>query len=251
MFWCVASPVVVVELTLLWSQIDEDLESVGSMGKERTESPPRFSTGEHLPPQYEPSDYVDTPPEYDRGEVSPTIAQESKNRPSASNTTAGLSEKMKSDLEAVTTAVDRLYLVAPQLHDQRVELKSTKLKQMENARTAGSQPSTSSPQTVPRGKQKESDVGELEDILDLLGKAADRKLTDQSVTLEGGMKTKFEEARIRDQEKVSRSFFDTTTIHLAIPRRSETLSSNSYYSTPMPVGCMARMPCSIPPEPGI
>jgi ubiquitin-protein ligase E3 D len=107
---------------------------------------------------------------------------------------------MRFDLEAVTMAIDRLYMVAPQLHNQRVELKTSKVKEMEKARLAGQ--SSSSKSTVSEGKQRERDVKELEGILDLIGKASDRKMTDQLVVLEGGMKARLEKARQRDLAKV-------------------------------------------------
>jgi hypothetical protein len=113
---------------------------------------------------------------------------------------ATANEKMRLDLEAVTLAIDRLYLVAPQLLNQRVELKTSKLQEMEKARHAGRQ---SHKPALPKGKQRERDVEELENILDLIGKASERKMADQMVVLEGGMKSRMEKARQRDMEKAS------------------------------------------------
>lgn len=187
-------PVVAVEKTLLWSKIDEELESVVAMCKERTE---RF---EHLPPQYDFADYqLETPPQYDSASIRSSYDDsKSKHNGLQSPSLATGNEKMRLDLEAVTMAIDRLYLVAPQLHNQRVELKSSKLAQMEKARRQGSA------SAVSRGKQKEKDPDhrELENLLELLGKASERTLKDQSVILDGGMKTRLERARQRDVAKV-------------------------------------------------
>lgn len=199
-------PALAVETALLWSRIDEDLERVVSMCKERTEGLPRFPmTSDHLPPQYDASDYhFDTPPEYEYGGRSSMDDSKTRHGHSPSATT-NLNEKMRLDLEAVTMAIDRLYMVAPQLHNQRVELKSTKLEQMEKARRAGGQQSSStssSRSAIIPGQQTETDVRELENIMLLLDKASERKLSSQSVTIQGGMETRLEKARLRDIAKV-------------------------------------------------
>jgi hypothetical protein len=95
-------------------------------------------------------------------------------------------------------AIDRLYMVTPQLHNQRVELKTSKVEEMEKARRAG----TRQKSAVSEGKQRERDVEELEGILDLI-EASDRKMTDQSVILDGGMKARLEKVRQRDIAKVN------------------------------------------------
>jgi hypothetical protein len=196
-----STPVIVVETALLWSQIDEDLERVVTMCKERTEALPRFSMSEHLPPQYDHADHAfDTPPEYEHWKSQPPEDVDTKSRSGlqTTNTVAGSSEKMRLDLDAVTMAIDRLYRVAPQLHDQRVELKTSKVEQMEKARQAG----VISSQSSSKGKQKERDIGELDSIFDLLGKASGRKMADQSFVVDGGMNTQLAKARMRNHEKV-------------------------------------------------
>ncbi|KAF8146961.1 HECT-like ubiquitin-conjugating enzyme-binding-domain-containing protein [Mycena galopus ATCC 62051] len=186
-------PVVAVEKALLWSKIDEELESVVAMCKERTE---------HLPPQYDVADYQpDTPPQYADSASIRSYGDSSTKHGLHSPTLAAGNEKMRLDLEAVTMAIDRLYLVAPQLHNQRVELKSSKIAQMENARKQG--PASASPSAVSRGKEKakDPDMRDLENILELIGKASERSLKDQSVILDGGMKTRLERAQQRDVAK--------------------------------------------------
>ncbi|KAJ7869088.1 HECT-like ubiquitin-conjugating enzyme-binding-domain-containing protein [Mycena olivaceomarginata] len=189
-------PVVAVEKALLWSKIDEELEAVVAMCKERTE---RL---EHLPPQYDVADYqLETPPQYDSASI--RSSHDEKPNGLQSPTLAAGSEKMRLDLEAVAMAIDRLYLVAPQLHNQRVELKSSKLAQMEKARRQGPASAAAPASAVSRGKQKEKDpdTRDLENMLELIGRASERTLKDQSVILDGGMKTRLERARQRDVVK--------------------------------------------------
>ncbi|KAJ7810749.1 HECT-like ubiquitin-conjugating enzyme-binding-domain-containing protein [Mycena olivaceomarginata] len=159
-------PVVAVEKALLWSKIDEELEAVVAMCKERTE---RL---EHLPPQYDVADYqLETPPQYDSASI--RSSHDEKPNGLQSPTLAAGSEKMRLDLEAVAMAIDRLYLVAPQLHNQRVELKSSKLAQMEKARRQGpaSASAPASATRLERARQRdvvkrEAFVGHLADYSD-------------------------------------------------------------------------------------
>ncbi|KAF8800567.1 hypothetical protein BYT27DRAFT_7199686 [Phlegmacium glaucopus] len=178
------SPLVVVETALLWSRIDSELENVVSMCKQRTESLPQFMQ-DHLPPEYDIAVYdSEKPPDYEASGLTSIDDTKSKagHSPQAM-TVRSVEEKMRLDLEAVAVAIDRLYLVAPQLHNQRVELKSSKLAEMEKARREGM---TTISQQDSRTKGKERDIRELENILDLLGKASERTLRDQSVVLDGG-----------------------------------------------------------------
>lgn len=191
-----STPVHAVQSALLWSRIDDELEEIVSMCKERTE---RISA-DHLPPQYDLGDYddMDPLPEYDPGGRLSLDASKTKAPRSPTIPTGQINEKMRLDLESVTMAIDRLYLVAPQLHNQRVELKSSKREQMEKARTQG------------KGKQKEKDVGELESIIKLISKASERSLTDQSVILDGGMNARLEKLRQRDDAKVALLIYSIT-----------------------------------------
>lgn len=190
-----ASPIVAVETALLWSKIDEELETVVSMCKGRAENLPRFP---NEPPQYDDPEFYqfETLPEY---EYDSPASVDGKARSTQHSATTQTSEKMRLDLEAVTLAIDRLYLVAPQLHNQRVELKSSKLAQMERARQEGIKSSQS------RGKQKQRKTQELDNLLELLGRATDRTLHSQSVVLDGNMQVRLEKARLRDQAKVIKS----------------------------------------------
>ncbi|KAF5379249.1 hypothetical protein D9615_005935 [Tricholomella constricta] len=138
-----APPVLVVEAALLWSRIDEELEKIVAMCKERTENLPRCSI-DSLPPQYDLEDYeLDTPPEYHESGVRTSIDSKSRNTPhSPIPASRQMDEKMRLDLE-----------------------------------------------------------GELERMLDLLGKASGRSLRNQSVVLEGGLPGRLERARQKDLAK--------------------------------------------------
>lgn len=188
-----SKPVLAVEAALLWEQIDQELDRVVSMCKERTD----YLSCD--PPDYE----YDTLPVYDHESRSSIddYDQKSRNQLSQSPVIPGgqMSEKRKLDLEAVTMAIDRLYLVAPQLHNQRVELKSTKVAQMEKARSQGS---VTTSRSAGKQKERERDVKDLENMLELINKASGRSLTDQSVILNDGMKMRLERARQRDMAKV-------------------------------------------------
>ena len=194
------SPVAAVEIALLWSRIDSELENVVSMCKQRTENLPQF-TQDHLPPEY---DLVvhnsQSPPDY---EVSGrTLIDDTKSKAGHSAqvmAVRSVDEKMRLDLEAVATAIDRLYLVAPQLHNQRVELKSSKLAEMEKARREGK---TVISQQDSQTRGKERDMSELERMFDLVGKASERTLSDQSVFLDGGMQSRVEQVHQKEAAKV-------------------------------------------------
>lgn len=208
-----------VQTALLWSQVDEELEQVLSLCHARAFEDPfanPMPDSESLPPDYDIAWYDaqgegEGLPQYEPGSTMAAVAkagvspsdEKSADAPSSeSRFSVGgtMGEKMRMDLEAVTLAIDRLYLVAPQLHDQRVELKKSKLEQMEKARLSG----TSTRSRVREGKQRAGDAGdahELERMVELIGRASDRKFANQAVVLEGGLKMRLEQARQRDVAK--------------------------------------------------
>lgn len=185
-----APPVVAVESALIWSKIDAQLETVLALSRQRTDA-----ASASLPPEYEPGAYDgEHPPLYEHdGKEDYVYVDEEAREPSVVQGSAtDISEKMRMDLDAVTAAIDRLYVVCPQLHSQRVELKDPKRRELEKARTA-----------PPRAHAERDDVNELEKILGLIGRASERKLVDQAVVLEGGsMETRLNRAKARDLEKV-------------------------------------------------
>ena len=183
------SRLVDVETSFLWSQIDSDLENVVSMCKQRTESLPLFMQ-DYLPPEYDLLvNGSENPPDYEV--AGGTLIDDTKSKVGHSAqapTVRSAEEKMRLDLEAVAVAIDRLYLVAPQLHNQRVELNTSKLAEMEKARK--------------EGKTAISEERELEKMFDLLGKASERTIGDQTVFLAGGMQSRMDKAHQKEAIKV-------------------------------------------------
>ncbi|KAI0948109.1 hypothetical protein AcW1_009707 [Taiwanofungus camphoratus] len=205
-----SSPVVQVETALLWARVDEELERVLVLCREHAAEPDTYS----LPPEYDTAWYPGSSegkeeelPEYqhDVNRSSTTDAKmtlsidtgAAEASSTAVRNTGTLNEKMRMDLETVVLAIDRLYLVAPQLHDQRVELKKSKIEQMEKARLWGLRRVREGKQRAREGKE----VWELERMVDLIGKASNRKMVDQAVVLEGGLDAQLERARQRDLKK--------------------------------------------------
>ena len=208
-------PVQAVETALLWSRVDQDFDRILALCSQQASLVPEeedaASLYDHLPPEYEAGEYRDPfmsdaeLPLYEAGEYEGYVEKGEKARDSTAVAAGGMSDKMRMDLEAVALAIDRLYAVAPQLHDQRVELKKSKKEQMERARLAG--PSREQERDEVRtkvrpGKEREREDVELERMVALIGKASKRKLLDQSVILDSGMQAKLEQARQRDSEKV-------------------------------------------------
>ncbi|KAI0049166.1 hypothetical protein FA95DRAFT_1538607 [Auriscalpium vulgare] len=180
-------PVLAVEKALLWNRIDTHLDTVLQLCRQRR----GLCVADTLP-QYEARGYeVEGPPGYEHPDALDVKSSSTSTTIGQVSTTAA-NEKMLLDLDSVTMAIDRLYRVAPQLHNQRVELKSSKLEQLERARLA------EDVSGLVDGKLKER---ELEHIVDMIGKASERKYSDQTVTLNGGMKARMDRARQREQAK--------------------------------------------------
>jgi hypothetical protein len=180
-------PVIAVEKALLWVRIDETLETVLNLCHYREEGRPRHSFSD--PPQYDLLSHDgELPPNYDPG---PELFGSDAKTVASLSYRMSIDEKMRLDLDEVTTAIDRLYRVAPQLHNQRVELNRSKLEELEIARAAQAAPAS-------LGKQKER---ELERIVDMIGRASERKLVQQTVIL-GDMDARIERMRQRDLQKV-------------------------------------------------
>ena len=206
-----SNPVSMVESALLWSQIDIALEQVMTLCRQRQQTlepllPPGLSGV--YPPEYDlassPTD--DDLPAYDGSWSSFAYEDKGMKRPSFSQErltpVTVQNEKMRLDLEAVTVAIDRLYLVAPQLLDQRVELKASKMAELEKAKQAG----------TGKGKQKQV-LKELEHMVEMIGKASEREITDQTYVMDSDTKVRQEKARRKESELVGGS-------HLQRDRRS-------------------------------
>lgn len=145
----------------LWDEINRDMELVLTLCRARTpgpivqtspqtpdlvslEAPTQTNYFDHLPPEYDYQDYPQDLPMYEHGESLQEEARAAAEKKRSSETDRAAegeprisSEKMRIDLEAITSAIDRLYQVAPQLHNQRVELDGKKLEEMESARKSG------------------------------------------------------------------------------------------------------------------
>lgn len=209
---------------LLWSLIDDDLENVLSLCRYQDEPVDPFADT-NLPPQYDPQDYereveVDSLPEYEPGAIGLDLHRKPSYKAGSllENTNSRLldatSEKMRMDLEAVTLAIDRLYLVAPQLHNQRVELKKSKVEEMERAKRKGKQ----------KHQDSEMALRDLDRMVELIGKASNRKMADQAVSLDSrAMQERLARARQKDQEKVCRQF---PPLPPSLPSGSQRIFSN-------------------------
>lgn len=187
-----------VETSLLWSLIDDELEAVLSLCRSHSQVVDPFA--DHLPPHYDAADYDSLPGYEAAGFTDVDLHRKSSHKDRLDNgpnrLSENTSEKMKMDLEAVTLAIDRLYLVAPQLHNQRVELKKSKLEEMEKAKSKGKQ----------RHLDGEMQLRELDRMVELIGKASERKFTDQIVCIDDkAMQEKVARARQKDLEKVRTS----------------------------------------------
>ncbi|KAI6040934.1 HECT-like ubiquitin-conjugating enzyme-binding-domain-containing protein [Pisolithus marmoratus] len=149
---------------------------------------------DHLPPQYEYEyDVVDgeLPPAYaadlalahahgspvDQKQMSEYPPEKVSGESSALSPTTSHAQQLTSlDLDLVTGAIDRLYAAAPQLTNQRVELRKEKVAQMQKAQ-----------HTDRKGKARDATSArdaELENMLDLLGRASAREIPDQSVVVD-------------------------------------------------------------------
>ena len=113
--------------------------------------------------------------------------------------TSGNSEKMQRDLESVSTAIERLYIVSPQLANQRVEPDRRKLRErqlaklgnaierlssgrLDDQRATASPASEEEPSERRKRFQRQKNL-ELDRLIDQIDRAASRTLADQRVDL--------------------------------------------------------------------
>lgn len=197
------SPVQAVETALVWSEIDSELETVLSICRAHAFEDP---FADNLPPEYDAADYaLDGLPHYDTLDGKLDTSTRSMHKAgsildgSSTRLHESTNEKMRMDLEAVTLAIDRLYSAAPQLHNQRVELNTTKLQEMERAKRKGKQKET----------DRDAESRELDRMVELIGKASERKLMNQSVFIDETLRRKMETAKQKDHEKVRTQLLQT------------------------------------------
>ncbi|GAA6050151.1 hypothetical protein JCM3770_000426 [Rhodotorula araucariae] len=238
------------ERDLLWGRVDDLSERVKLLSRQRAEGvavPHRVHPVESLYeaelgdlPSYEPSGEgagapAQLPPAY-YGDTSfiadekdgaawdikppqspslldPASAAASSARPAADRTrkvSSAHSEKMQRDLDSVGEAIERLYVVSPQLANQRVEpdrrrQRERQLAKLGNAIERLSQGRLEDQRAVPSPLVDEDDAGELDGarsavqrrekdqrafdrLLDQIDRAASRTLADQRVELNGKRK---------------------------------------------------------------
>lgn len=100
---------------------------------------------------------------------SPSL-HENLDAPSTSLNVLDREKSAKLDLDLVTRAIDRLYQAAPQLTNQRVELRRGKVRQMKKAQQ--------------KGKGKLPEDSELDKMMDLLGRASTREIAGQRAVID-------------------------------------------------------------------
>ncbi|KAG9097052.1 hypothetical protein FRC06_008011 [Ceratobasidium sp. 370] len=217
------------EQAMLWARVDRILEDIQTLCHDRTLPTPFLSPyqpddyDKNLPPEYDQGDYHTHPPVYETplqpyADVVPEKEKASDSQSmhqgaSSHRESIVSSEKMRLDLDSVMMAIDRLYIVAPQLNSQRVELKGRKLEQMELARVAGAieklvdsgrlddQRAVYRPNAAQlKGKQRLEDRRDLENLMSKIGQAASRTLDSQTVYVDN-MQARLARAKQKDDAK--------------------------------------------------
>ena len=146
----------------------------------------------HLPPpSLDDDDANHIPPTYPHDERAPFVDHEDypRDKPSNSNGPSSSSqsaseEKMRLDLDSVTAAISRLYDVAPQMGDQRVELNARKRDEMDLARMVGRGKMTDQvAESSLKGKARETKEQELGQIWERIEQAHGRRLNGQEAEM--------------------------------------------------------------------
>lgn len=221
-----AREVELAERDLLWGRVDDLSERVGQMcrrraaaiaedeAREQQEQLERTWESPTLPPTY---DTLHHPPAYAHNHpASPTNALRSSTESSFPDsldekaalsqprTSRGVSgahgEKMQRDLESVSLAIERLYLVTPQLANQRVEpdrrlLRERQLAKLGNAierlskgrlddQRAKASPTLEEDPVENRIRLRRQQDEALERLITQIDKAASRTMLDQRVDLQ-------------------------------------------------------------------
>lgn len=245
-----------VQAALFWARIDEQLDTVVSLCKARASSPTtqvspsrqseshstinhlRPSFDDALPPEYDAEYTYEHPPSYVADDQ---LSSSSHPNPFDEKRMAEQypPEKVLSppavssipnslDLETITHAIERLYIVAPQLANQRVELRKEKIAQMENARVGKGKKAHTLADTVDP---------ELDKLLDLLGKASAREIPDQSVVMDPHRSGR-EKGAADIEEQVRTSLLIIITCSES--RFSVANISNTLCTAPTSADCTAR-----------
>lgn len=156
------------ERLAIWNEIDRLMEIVASLCRDRsnTDPPPSYSNDSYDFDEKGKLTNID-PPKYS----SLNIRVDNK--------------KTQRDLENVISAIDRVYDVAPQLNDQRVELSNRQKRELTAATLS------TAIQKLSRGRLEEQRAESstvvkyqtLNHLVDQIGKAAERSFVDQRVEL--------------------------------------------------------------------
>lgn len=207
------------ERDLLWGRVDDLSERVGALCRERAQPDqppedaekraqwdrdhelvmptttdahdlPRYSTDHHPPAYFDPTA---SDCDWEKPPLSPPA--ECSTSPRQRQPSAAYSDKMARDLESVSAAIERLYLVSPQLANQRVEpdrrlVRERQLATLGNAierlsrgrlddQRAAPSPVLDTPKTKER-LQRMHDA-QLDKLIEQIDRAASRTLTDQRV----------------------------------------------------------------------
>ncbi|KAG8216813.1 hypothetical protein J3R82DRAFT_7067 [Butyriboletus roseoflavus] len=256
------TPMESVRSTLFWARIDEQLDTIvtipiSSRGpafriSELEPGLPPILFDDALPPEYD-SDYHHYPYEHPPSYVAEghlyVSSQEKQTeqmrldeqyppekilsraqtsiRPAATEMTTERDHPMpvnSLDLDTIIHAIDRLYVVAPQLANQRVELRREKIVQMEKAKEGKGKARTLAEAADP----------ELDKMLELLGRASAREIPDQSAAIDPHRMRRekgtanFEEQRRRYLEHlVHRTHTGRLHSQDAVPSLSRSYSSPS------------------------
>ncbi|WVQ73743.1 hypothetical protein IAR50_003323 [Cryptococcus sp. DSM 104548] len=191
-------PVGEVRRELAWARMESLSRVVLELVKQGAEGRDGLGEGEGLPPRYETHEsdvglpsYSDVPPTSTDStlKASDTDSKEPENRGSldtlASERPTAHREKMLSELEAVTLAIERLYDAAPRFQNQRVEIKPRAARRTSGPLTNG-------------GQARELSVGEREKL-----ERVKRKELDEIWMLMNGGRYEVLEAQRADTEGLS------------------------------------------------
>lgn len=181
------------------SQPEPDVEPRKRISETAITGLPRYSKefdSTHLPPDYV-DDHSATDFKHSRRDSLSSINAVRSNRNRLS--TSGNSEKMQRDLDSVSTAIERLYIVSPQLANQRVEPDRRKLRErqlaklgnaierlssgrLDDQRATASRASEEEPSERRKRVQRQKNL-ELDRLIEQIDRAASRTLADQRVDL--------------------------------------------------------------------
>jgi hypothetical protein len=183
------APMVEVEAALLWHSVDADFENVLRLCHQSSDWTHHGET-ETLPPNYDEAGegHQQDLPGY---EYSEDVKTHPSGKESMSVDTSN--EKMKLELDSVVMSIERMYIVAPQLHNQRAELRQRHSHERTQSRLDDDP--EAGPSTARKGLKDSA-------VVDLIVKSNNRRMVEQTYVLsQGDMKARLAEAERRDREQ--------------------------------------------------